>query len=119
MVFEDIKPAAKFHLIAIPKKHIEDIGHLRARHIPLVRKLKNAGVTALELFMRAHEGCVRKGVRTPTSLIAMQTHAGFHRRGYTSVPHLHMHIVAPTNEMNEDSIERIFGENNFRFISVC
>lgn len=35
VVFQDIKPAAKHHYLAIPKAHIKDAKHLHSDHIHL------------------------------------------------------------------------------------
>lgn len=119
VVFEDIRPAAKYHLLAIPKEHIKSVGRLKADHKQLVRKLERAGDIALVKFIRIHDGCIRKGSKTPISMSRrIQRKRGFHKKGYISVPHLHMHVVAPVNQMDEAGKERIFGKGNFRFVSV-
>lgn len=35
IVFKDIKPASKFHLLAVPLQHIPNINSLEKDHIPL------------------------------------------------------------------------------------
>ena len=43
VVFEDIKPGAALHALAIPKRHIRDINHLKEQDILLVERLEQIG----------------------------------------------------------------------------
>ena len=38
-VFKDIRPAAKQHLLVIPKRHIKNVNALKKEHLPLLRHM--------------------------------------------------------------------------------
>ncbi|RIA90602.1 HIT-like domain-containing protein [Glomus cerebriforme] len=68
IVFHDIKPAAKMHLLIIPRDHIDTVNSLTPNDLPLWNQL------LLEF-----------GFQLP------QTRMGFHIPPYNSVNHLHLH----------------------------
>ena len=74
MVFEDIKPGAALHYLAIPKRHIRDITHLKPQDIDLVMHLRSVGEQTLE----------KNG---------FTGRMGYHEPPFNSMFHLHMHIV--------------------------
>ena len=43
VVFEDRKPIATLHMLAIPKRHIRDINHLKRQDIELVLHMDTVG----------------------------------------------------------------------------
>ncbi|CAL8313103.1 unnamed protein product [Lota lota] len=42
---------------------------------------------------------------------------GFHLPPFSSVPHLHLHVLAPASEMNSRSLSR-YGPQSYWFITV-
>merc|ERR1719420_1403547 len=70
VVFPDISPAAKVHLLVITKEHIKDVQSLSAEDIPMIKDMKEEGD---ELD---------------------NTITGFHWSIHT-VGHIHMHIMSP------------------------
>ncbi|KAI9224836.1 HIT-like domain-containing protein [Blastocladiella britannica] len=81
-VFHDINPSAVFHLQVIPRQHLRDINALDASHIPMLRQF---GALAQEIIQRDH--FVQVTGPNPQILI------GFHVPPFTSVHHLHMHVL--------------------------
>lgn len=78
LVFCDIAPVAKIHLLAVPKEHFKTVAELDARRAALVGDmLKTIGA-------HAHEWGLEGGYR----LVVNQGEAA----GQT-VPHLHIHIL--------------------------
>lgn len=78
MAFEDIKPLAPFHLLIIPKKHIESINHLKDTDQNLIGKLI---LTAKKIA----EDKKLKGYK-------LQINVG--RSGGQIIDHLHIHLLA-------------------------
>ena len=78
IVIRDIAPQAKYHFLAIPKKHFADVTEMTAEDAALVgRMLKKIGELAPSLGLQGGFRLVsNKGAD------AMQ-----------SVPHLHIHIL--------------------------
>ncbi|XP_064626666.1 adenosine 5'-monophosphoramidase HINT3-like isoform X2 [Lineus longissimus] len=83
VVFQDIKPAAPHHYLAIPKTHIRDAKQLNRSHIPLVEHLVRAGKQVLE-----EQGGNTEDVRM-----------GFIWPPFNLVGHLHLHILAPESSL--------------------
>lgn len=77
VVFRDINPASVHHLQVVPKRHIDNVKSLRAKDADLVRRMRAAGMKALDLL---DAGADRR--------------LGFHIPPYISVGHLHMHAHA-------------------------
>ncbi|XP_031437147.1 histidine triad nucleotide-binding protein 3-like [Clupea harengus] len=46
--FRDIDPAAPHHYLVVPRRHIEDVTQLSSEHAPLVVRMANMGLTALQ-----------------------------------------------------------------------
>ena len=78
LVFKDIHPKAKVHLLAMPRQHIESLEALRPDHDPLMAHM-------LRLLPRiAREQGLTDGFRT-----IINTGPG----GGQEVPHLHVHLL--------------------------
>lgn len=125
MVFEDIKPAAEYHYLAIPIQHIDDCNDLTPKHIGLLKKLKKVGEKVLNDHFLNKLKCVsalvpdESGPRTIQYAIPpIKAIFGFHVPPYHSQHHLHMHIVAPADQLSIQSADRVLGTNSFRMISV-
>ncbi|KAF5303681.1 hypothetical protein FQR65_LT00825 [Abscondita terminalis] len=84
IVFNDIRPAAKFHYLAIPKKHIQDVNSLTIEDIPFLERLIAIGKNVLK-----EAGCSIDDARI-----------GFHVPPFNSIAHLHLHFIAPVSDLS-------------------
>lgn len=84
VVFRDIHPASTHHYLVVPKMHIRSVKGLTPADIPLVRRLIDIGQQVL----------LEKG-GTLDSL-----RMGFHWPPFTSINHLHLHIISPMEQMS-------------------
>jgi len=75
IVFKDRAPAAKEHLLVIPRNHLASVKALRKADTPLVRNLHAAGVQAL----------------SDLGFPASDQRFGFHIPPFNSINHLHLH----------------------------
>ncbi|XP_033100733.1 histidine triad nucleotide-binding protein 3-like [Anneissia japonica] len=78
-VFSDISPAAKVHLLVIPNSHISNTRQLKKEHVPLLEYMFASGAGGLEIL----GGSIN------------EARVGFHCPPFTSMDHLHMHILYP------------------------
>ncbi|KAG5879160.1 hypothetical protein JTB14_029962 [Gonioctena quinquepunctata] len=102
-VLKDIKPAAKYHYLAIPKKHIDNIHKLStlSDYKDLVKKLVDCGKRVLQ-----ENGGDLNDIRL-----------GFHCPPFNSISHLHLHIISPASEMSFIT-GIVFKPNSWWFQSV-
>ncbi|XP_077409761.1 adenosine 5'-monophosphoramidase HINT3-like [Vanacampus margaritifer] len=84
--FRDICPAAPHHYLVVPVEHIEDCFSLHKGHVQLVEKMADMGRAVL----RDQGVADMKDVRM-----------GFHQPPYTSVRHLHLHVLAPASKITD------------------
>ncbi|XP_067274550.1 adenosine 5'-monophosphoramidase HINT3 [Pseudorasbora parva] len=89
--FEDIYPAAPHHYLVIPKKHIHSCLSLQADDIGLVRRMAEMGRDVLRA----------KGVKDFEDISL-----GFHVPPFITVPHLHLHVLAPFSQIFKRSEEK-------------
>ncbi|XP_073672577.1 adenosine 5'-monophosphoramidase HINT3 [Garra rufa] len=84
--FEDIDPGAPHHYLVIPKKHIYSCLSLQANdiNINLVKKMADMGRDVLK-------------AKNVTNLEDISL--GFHVPPYITVPHLHLHVLAPFSQL--------------------
>ncbi|XP_051732434.1 adenosine 5'-monophosphoramidase HINT3 [Ctenopharyngodon idella] len=82
--FKDINPGAPHHYLVIPKKHIYSCLSLQADDISLVRRMAEMGRDVLK-------------AKDVTDLEDISQ--GFHVPPYITVPHLHLHVLAPFSEI--------------------
>ncbi|XP_037101120.1 histidine triad nucleotide-binding protein 3-like isoform X7 [Syngnathus acus] len=101
LCFRDVKPGAGHHYLVITRRHICNCKALRAQHIPTVERMAEMGKCALE----------KNKVRDLKDI-----RLGFHVPPFSSVPHLHLHALAPASKMNESS-QRRYGPQSHWFIS--
>lgn len=78
VVFKDIRPKARVHLLVVPKLHIESLAHLEDAHLQLMGKL-----TVMLPKIAADNG-LSGGFRT-----IVNTGAG----GGQEVMHIHYHLL--------------------------
>ncbi|GBB91604.1 hypothetical protein RclHR1_00190017 [Rhizophagus clarus] len=77
VAFHDINPAAKIHLLIIPRNHIDSVNSLTLNDISLLKHMIDTGDRLLYEF----------GFQLP------QRSIGFHIPPYNSVYHLHLHCL--------------------------
>ncbi|XP_056284020.1 adenosine 5'-monophosphoramidase HINT3-like [Pseudoliparis swirei] len=85
--FRDISPAAPHHYLVIPKQHIHSCFLLHRGHVDLVERMVEMGKAVL-----CDQGMAdMKDIRL-----------GFHQPPYTSIDHLHLHVLAPASQIYLD-----------------
>ncbi|KAJ3059458.1 Malate dehydrogenase, cytoplasmic [Podochytrium sp. JEL0797] len=78
VAFHDINPSSRVHLLLVPKNHIGSIQDLTYSDVPMLEEMKAIAHSILsETF------------KIPTN----DHHLGFHVPPFTSVPHLHLHVI--------------------------
>jgi len=100
VIFKDIKPAAKFHYLAVPKEHIKDVKSLTVDYKSLVETLIDVGKRTLQ-----EKGADINDIRL-----------GFHVPPFNSVQHLHLHLITPTSDMSFLG-RMIFKPNSWWFVT--
>ncbi|KAM9339083.1 adenosine 5'-monophosphoramidase HINT3-like [Symphorus nematophorus] len=99
--FRDIYPAAPHHYLVVPVQHIESCNSLHRGHIGLVERMAEMGKAVLR----------ERGI-TDTEDIRL----GFHQPPYTSVDHLHLHVLAPSSQISQ-YLEYKFVPKTYRFVT--
>ncbi|XP_070395935.1 adenosine 5'-monophosphoramidase HINT3-like isoform X1 [Dermacentor albipictus] len=84
VVFPDIHPASAHHYLVVPKKHVKNVKSLTHNDIPLVNRLVEIGKQVLE---------ERSGSMDSSRM-------GFHWPPFTSISHLHLHVISPVADMS-------------------
>ncbi|XP_042359539.1 histidine triad nucleotide-binding protein 3-like [Plectropomus leopardus] len=84
--FKDIWPAAPHHYLVVPTQHILSCFSLHRGHISLVKRMAEMGRAVL------HE----RGITDMNDI-----RLGFHQPPFTSVDHLHLHVLAPASQINK------------------
>ncbi|XP_045541191.1 adenosine 5'-monophosphoramidase HINT3 [Papilio machaon] len=100
-VFRDIKPASDFHILTIPKRHIEDAKALTTADKNLVDRML----------------CIAKEQLAKNNLSVDDARFGYHWPPFRSVRHLHLHTIAPESKMGLIS-RIIFKKDSYWFVSV-
>uniref|UniRef100_A0A069DNX0 Adenosine 5'-monophosphoramidase HINT3 n=1 Tax=Panstrongylus megistus TaxID=65343 RepID=A0A069DNX0_9HEMI len=100
VIFPDIKPASSSHYLVVPKIHILDVKQLNPSHLNLLQHMISVGKNVLE-----DKNCETSEMRF-----------GFHWPPFRTVPHLHLHAIAPISQMNFLS-RMIFKENSWWFVT--
>jgi histidine triad (HIT) family protein len=77
--FHDINPAAPFHVLVIPRMHIENAAHIEPDH----------GDVVVEMFATARLVAEREGFLDGGYRLVFNVG----RDALNSVPHLHMHVL--------------------------
>ncbi|KAE8286873.1 Histidine triad nucleotide-binding protein 3 [Larimichthys crocea] len=101
MCFRDIYPAAPHHYLVIPIQHIESCHSLHGGHIGLIQRMAEMGKAVLR----------EQGVTNMKDI-----RLGFHQPPYTSVDHLHLHVLAPSSQISQ-YMEYKFIPRSYRFLS--
>ncbi|KRF81583.1 adenosine 5'-monophosphoramidase HINT3 [Drosophila virilis] len=84
VIFKDIKPAATYHYLAIPKQHFDSLNVLNKSHVGLVERMQNGMIQ----FLASKDVDISKSV------------IGFHVPPFISQKHLHLHGISPVSEMS-------------------
>ncbi|XP_054617760.1 adenosine 5'-monophosphoramidase HINT3-like isoform X1 [Dunckerocampus dactyliophorus] len=102
LCFRDVKPGAAHHYLVITRTHIDNCKALRKENIPTVERMAEMGRSILE----------KNKVRDLQDI-----RMGFHVPPFSSVPHLHLHALAPASKMNMSS-QLKYGPQSHWFITV-
>lgn len=101
--FRDIRPDAPHHYQLIPKAHLPNVKYLTSEHIPIIEKMAEIS----QEILRQHF----KGDLADTRI-------GYHWPPFSSMQHLHLHILAPVSQMSFLKKNIVFRENSMAFIST-
>ena len=82
VIFNDIKPSAKHHLLVVPKTHITNANRLNKEHIILLNYMKE---NAIEFLTK--EGLIFSKED--------EYYLGFHIPPFVMIHHLHLHVLVP------------------------
>ncbi|XP_056284021.1 adenosine 5'-monophosphoramidase HINT3-like [Pseudoliparis swirei] len=102
LCFRDITPGATHHYLVVPRRHIDYCTRLQEADIPLVERMVEMGWSVLKKTKVSNLDDVRMG---------------FHVPPFSSVPHLHLHALAPASDMTFKSQLR-YGPLSHWFITV-
>ncbi|XP_062267875.1 adenosine 5'-monophosphoramidase HINT3-like [Platichthys flesus] len=102
LCFRDVKPGATHHYLIVPRMHIDNCKALQGTDVPLVEQMENMGWRILEKNKVGDLDDVRMG---------------FHIPPFCSVPHLHLHALAPASKMSFKS-QLHYGPQSHWFITV-
>ncbi|XP_071399836.1 adenosine 5'-monophosphoramidase HINT3-like isoform X2 [Centroberyx affinis] len=100
--FRDICPAAPHHYLIIPRQHILSCFSLHCKHVGLIERMADMGKAVLR----------DQGI---TDLKDIRL--GFHRPPYTSVDHLHLHVLAPASQISQHMVHK-FLPGTDRFVKT-
>uniref|UniRef100_A0AAY4AZQ3 HIT domain-containing protein n=1 Tax=Denticeps clupeoides TaxID=299321 RepID=A0AAY4AZQ3_9TELE len=101
LCFKDISPGAEHHYLVVPRDHIKDCTYLQ-------KSQANLGIMANMGLKVLHEN----------NFTDMNDASfGFHLPPYTSVDHLHLHVLAPASQLYICSKYK-YTPNHYRFITV-
>ncbi|KAJ3412743.1 hypothetical protein HDV05_000313 [Chytridiales sp. JEL 0842] len=81
LAFADINPSAAHHLLITPRSHILSLFNLTASHLHILNHMKQVGEYILFHELRV-DASKKEGYQM-----------GFHVPPFTSVPHLHLHVL--------------------------
>ncbi|XP_030260116.1 histidine triad nucleotide-binding protein 3-like [Sparus aurata] len=99
--FRDINPAAPHHYLVVPIQHIVSCHALHKGHIGLVERMSEFGKAVLR----------EQGIADMNDI-----RLGFHQPPYTSVNHLHLHVLAPSSQILE-YLDHKFIPKSDRFVT--
>ncbi|XP_062406380.1 adenosine 5'-monophosphoramidase HINT3-like [Sardina pilchardus] len=100
--FRDVKPGAPHHYLVVPRAHLGNCTSLRREDAPLVLRMVEMAKAVLHM----------KGISD-----LQDTRLGFHMPPFSSVPHLHLHVLAPASHLSSRSL-RFYGPHSFWFLTV-
>ena len=108
LTFRDRTPRAPLHALVIPKTRIPSIQQLSANDLGLLHEMKREALETIRINSYFHSGTVKdEGNCTGLNMTRGESvlERGdyilcFHIPPFTSVDHLHLHVLAPKSEMN-------------------
>lgn len=100
--FRDIRPGALHHYLVVPKKHVGNCKTLSKDDVQLVKNMVAIGKNVLQK-------------NNVTDL--EDTRMGFHWPPFCSISHLHLHVLAPANQLGFLS-RMIYRINSYWFITA-
>ncbi|KAI8925723.1 HIT-like domain-containing protein [Entophlyctis helioformis] len=77
VVFHDISPSAKIHLLVIPRDHIKSVKTLTPADIPMLKAMHEIGVKLI----------------SDMGISPAEQRYGFHVPPFNSIGHLHLHVM--------------------------
>ncbi|KAI1301763.1 Histidine triad nucleotide-binding protein 3 [Halotydeus destructor] len=83
VAFADIKPAAKHHFLVVPKQHVSSVKSLNKDDVQLIENMVQLGIKVLADY----------------DVDPSRTRFGFHWPPFCSINHLHLHCIAPVDDM--------------------
>jgi diadenosine tetraphosphate (Ap4A) HIT family hydrolase len=83
VIFNDIKPCAKIHLLVVPKHHIVNANYLTKDHLNLLEHMKAKSIEYLKI-----ENLIEDEYKD-------EYHMGFHVPPFVMISHLHLHVIIP------------------------
>merc|ERR1719341_694919 len=101
VVINDIRPATAHHFLVLPRQHLANARDLGPRHARIIQHMVETGRNVME----------EKADLSPEKCLL-----GFHWPPFTSISHLHLHVIAPRTEMSFFG-RLIFRENSYWFVS--
>lgn len=101
--FKDIKPDAPYHYLVTPRDHYPNVKYLTQKSIPMIEEMADIGSTVLkEHYTGDHS----------------DSRTGFHWPPFSSVLHLHLHVLAPISEMSFIKRNMVFRKDSIAFVTV-
>lgn len=111
MAFNDKKPKAKYHLLVVTREHICDCGSLLPSHLSLLDRLVYIGNKVLLEQ-------IQKVSPETRNLDQIDKLLEFHWPPFNTVPHLHLHVIAPKSDMGLLTRNAILNPVVFWFVTV-
>ena len=97
--FRDIRPVASHHYLIVPRQHLPNAKYLDHSHASIVERMVEVGMSLLE-----RQGGDRNDVRT-----------GFIWPPFTTVKHLHLHVISPTSDLGFFSRHVVYKPDGWAF----
>ena len=99
--FRDIRPVSKHHYLIVPIAHHPEAKYLTQGHTGMVQQMIDVGRNVLRTQGGDLDDC----------------RMGFHWPPFTSVKHLHLHIISPVSEMGFFNKHLIYRPNSLAFVT--
>jgi diadenosine tetraphosphate (Ap4A) HIT family hydrolase len=106
LMFQDNKPRAPLHGLIIPKRRIDSVLYLTKDDLPMLYEMKQMANEIINKYNIMSSTSSSTMSSTMSSLSLSQSHDRcqvrmvFHIPPFYSVKHLHLHVLAPVEDMN-------------------
>ena len=87
LAFQDKYPKSRLHGLVIPKRYIKDVSSLTPSDVELLQEMHELGLSLIQQY-------------EPQAYAHGDYVTCYHVPPFTSVDHLHLHVLAPASEMN-------------------